>query len=239
MTLLQKHGFAFIYHYAPLHYLPFIGRDGRLLSKTELATQGFSDDHFRKRSKTQDRERGFGDYVHLTLHPGPPILLSKLSAGFPHIRLEIPVSDVERMAFDLCRYNVAMTRKLRKAGVGGHLESAENGRYYGDIQVPIAREMADKEAMLTAAQSQGWMIEVLVPGNVTLSDACRVKTYSARDQVLTTEILHRLGRRWRVTPGGGDSYESSTSHARSVDEFVATAMGDFEWKGNGLEFDRI
>src|SRR3546814_20766322 len=50
--------------------------------------------------------------------------------------------------FRSCRFNIAMTRYLRRDGKPGFPESPSNGHYYDHQQIPTAREIAEKEAML-------------------------------------------------------------------------------------------
>ena len=240
MSALSRHGIAFVNHYAPLHYLPFIARSGALQSKPSLRALGFSDCHFRSKSRGQDDARGFGEYVHLTLHPNPPILAAKLGGGFPHFRLEIPSSSIEAVGFDLCRYNVAMTRQLRKGEKPGHQPSDVNGRYYGDMQIPVARTDSDQSVMIAEAIKQGWMIEVLALQDLPLPDDSRVVCYSQADAHLAQHILAAVGRPWPVSlHNGGNSYTAHPNHDRSVRQFIELALGDAEWKGNCLEFDRV
>jgi len=118
--VLQDAGVQNVYHYAPLHCLPIIARDRELLGKPSLAERGFSQTHLRSKSSRHDINRGFGDYAFLTLDDDPRILKAKLGAGFPHIGIGVATADVENTTFDLCRFNVAMTRKLRRNGKPGH-----------------------------------------------------------------------------------------------------------------------
>ncbi len=196
MGVLIKAGVTNVFHYAPLHYLPFIVRARALLSKPSLAAAGFPTRHLRSKSRDLDVERGFGCYSHLTLHPDPNILQAKLGAGFPHIKLVIPVAVVESCPYSLCRFNVAMTRKLRREGKPGHLESETNGRYYPGHQIPIARTAEDQSAMLKAHISTGTMIEVLVQGDLPLTGFTTVISFSADDQRIVDGVLAALRATW-------------------------------------------
>jgi hypothetical protein len=60
-------GIIAVNHYAPLHYLPFIGRTRFLKSKPALHAAGFPNHHFRSKSKRSDVERGFRNYAFLTI----------------------------------------------------------------------------------------------------------------------------------------------------------------------------
>ena len=148
MNTISEFGIQSIYHIAPVHYLAFIARSGNLKSKIELGHSGFNGHHFRSKSKRQDVERGFESYAHLTTSEFPPILEAKLSAGFPHIALKITSQSLDNVDFDLCRYNVAMTRRLRRGNQFGHSEGPANGRYYDNIQIPIARTQEDQNSLL-------------------------------------------------------------------------------------------
>ena len=124
MGILQDQGVEWVHHYAPLHYLPFIARARALLSKPSLRKAGFAASHFRTKSRKHDVGRGFGKYAFLTLDPQPQILRAKLAAGFPHVAIAIPAVAVEAATYSLCRFNVAMTRYLRRHGKPGFAESA-------------------------------------------------------------------------------------------------------------------
>lgn len=240
MGVLSEHGISMVNHYAPLHYLPFIARSGLLLSKPELIRRGYSESHFRSKSKLQDQQRGFGDYVHLTTHPAPPILLAKLAGGFPHFRLEVPIEALEETEFDLCRFNVAMTRRLRRPGSSGHPASSTSGRYYGGLQIPVARSHADKRSMLAEAGKSRWMVEVLIKRSLVIPDVAKVVCYSRSDQQQAERVLRSVGREWLVALDDNDGgYRPCPDHVKNVHLFIECAMNDSEWKGDGLEFDKV
>ncbi len=239
MGILEEAGVERVYHYAPLHYLPFIARERALLGKPSLAQRGYSQKHLRSKSNQQDVQRGFGSYAFLTLDDDPGILKAKLHAGFPHMGIGVRVIDVDALTFDLCRYNVAMTRKLRRSGKPGHDASPENGQYYGDHQIPVARTESDKNGLLKAHLHRR-MIEVLIHGDVPLSDETVVQVYSQADEAITENVLSILGVPWNVqltTPPG--AYNRNASYATAVDNFIESALSDATWRGNGLEFDRV
>src|ERR1700754_384545 len=139
MGILQNAGVTNAYHFTPLHYLPFIAQSASLKSKPSLAADGFAATHLRSMSNAQDVTRGFGAYTHLTTDASPRILKAKLAAGFPHVGVSVPVPHVDNVEYSLCRFNVAMTRYLRKGSKKGFPESPTNGRYYKGHQIPIAR----------------------------------------------------------------------------------------------------
>ena len=240
MPIFEEAGVEAVRHYAPLHYLPFIARSRLLMCKPALLAQGFAPSHLRSMSSTHDQARGFGEYAFLTLDMSARILNAKLTAGFPHCAIEVPASAFEQVEYHLCRYNVAMTRYLRRGNRPGFPESDVNGRYYGDKQIPIARTDADKAAMLAHHLSRGTMIEVLVNGNLPLTDETRVLCYSVDDAQLARAILQDLLVPWVVnviTPP--TVYNRNADYVTSVEEFVLVALRDPLWKGNGLEYDRV
>ena len=95
LSLLTEFGIDTAYHVTPLHYIPFIGRSQFLLSRAQLKLEGFSDSHFRSTSHRADLQRGFGDRIYLSPYRSPPILEAKLRKGFPHVRVDIPISALK------------------------------------------------------------------------------------------------------------------------------------------------
>lgn len=239
MQLLEQHGIDRIYHFAPLHYLPFIARDGQLKSKPVLAVEGFAASHFRSTSAHIDAERGFGSYVHLSTDPNPPILLAKLASGFPHIGFALTTAEIPDVPYDLCRFNIAKTRYLRRCGKPGFPESDRNGRYYGELQIPIARTQHEKDRMLSARHGDP-MIEVLIQDRLHLNGTVCLGAYCEEDQNVAQGVLEQLGVDWPVALfSAGDAYNRDEAYANAVDHFVSAALSDPDWRGNGLEFDRV
>ena len=239
MAVLGEAGVERVFHYTPLHYLPFIGRSQSLQNKPSLKAAGFAANHLRSMSNAQDVARGFGDYAHLTLEQHPRILRAKLSAGFPHVEIAVPTEAVDTSPFSLCRFNVAMTRQLRRDGKSGFPKSATNGRYYPGHEIPIARTDEDKRAMLDAHLANS-MIEVLVHGDLDLPEATHIRTFSAADTRAAKDILDRVGVPWTVIETDPPSeYPRSAAYAKQVDVFIERALADPTWRGDGLEFDRV
>lgn len=237
MGILSDHGIADVRHYAPLHYLPFIARSRSLMCKPSLAAAGFKPSHYRSMSHGQDVARGFGDYSHLTLDHKPRILRSKLAAGFPHIAIGVPVNAVDAVDTSLCRFNVAMTRKLKRNGKPGHSENDRNGKYYAGHEIPIGRSATERQAMLTHPLNANTMIEVLVHGDLVLPDDTKIICFSNEDAAEARKILAQLGCPWSVeTINPPSHYPRSQVHSRSVTDFVTKALADKHWRGNGLEF---
>lgn len=239
MGLLQLHGVTDVYHCTPLHYLVFICRSGMLRSKPALMARGFEATHFRSMSRNQDSDRGFGKYVHLTLHPFPPILSAKLEAGFPHVRLGINAVALDKTPHSLCRYNIAMTRYLRRDKKRGFEASATNGRYYGDQQIPIARTDNDRAAMLKKHLGNT-MIEVLVEHEIAVPDDTVITCYSEADAVIARQIVEILKCPWAIKIEQSEtSYERNAIYVRRVKDFIRRALAEPSWNGDGLEFDRV
>ena len=240
MGALSASGVESVQHYTPLHYLPFIARSRAILSKPSLDAAGFKPTHLRSMSRGQDIARGFGSYAHMTLDRRPRILKAELCAGFPHIALSVPVTAIEARPFSLCRFNVAMTRYLKRGKKRGVPESKTNGRYYLGHQIPIARTDEDKMSMLAMHLPLGTMIEVLIHGDLKLPDDTIVLCYSEDDLSTARGVLTQLQTPWQIelSPPPGE-YPRSPIYSKSVDDFIAQAIQDPEWRGNGLEFDRL
>lgn len=240
MPIFDDLGIEYIHHYAPLHYLPFIARSRSLKSKPTLRMEGFNGNHFRTKSKNSDVGRGFGQYAFLTLSRDPRIVKAKLKGGFPHLAFLVPVSSFANIDFDLCRYNVAMARRLLSSPTGGFKLDGTNGRYYGDLQLPIARTNVDKKRLLEAHYQAGKMIEVLVSGELHLSDETKVICYDQADLLIARTVLKKIHTPWEVSlenPPG--PYNRQAQYAANVQTFINQSLVDPEWKGNGLEFDRV
>lgn len=75
----------FLYHAAPLHYLPHILQSGALYAKSILAGQGIKP---RQSAVRRDTMLGLTDWVHLSTRPDTPLLRDKLARGYPHVLLE-------------------------------------------------------------------------------------------------------------------------------------------------------
>ncbi|WP_323794690.1 hypothetical protein [Nisaea sp.] len=209
-------------------------------SKPVLLNDGFNNSHFRSKSKRSDVARGFGDYAFLTLSKHPRIVMAKLKGGFPHVAINVPVGAFNGHAFDLCRYNVAMARRTPSSPTGGFLESETNGRYYEDKSLPIAREDADKSALLKRHYPLGTMIEVLVVDELQLPEQTTVSCYSEDDFKIVKNILEKLNVLWSirlVSPPG--EYNRKLKYVNEIQLFIEKAIDDPIWRGNGLEYDKV
>ena len=84
------------------------------------------------------------------------------------------------------------------------------------------------------------MIEVLVHEDLPLSDETTVVSYSQSDRQLVNHVLSAIDSRWTsaiaVPPS---AYPRSRQHADAVQDYLARALADAGWRGNGLEFDRL
>lgn len=229
-------GVTEVFHYAPLHYLLFIARSEALLSKTGLLRMGYSPTHFRRTSQRQDQQRGFADYVHLTLRESPPILRAKLDRGFPHFEFRIPVQHLERQTIHLCRYNIARSRYLRRPGKAGPPEDARNGRYHGGKQLPTA-ETAPECAALLAANKSG-TIEVLVPHKLGLPEDTRLVFFSPDDLKLARTLLRSIRRGWQCELSA-TKYSPNPHHSAEARLFLTRAFAEPSWRGDGLDFDTL
>jgi hypothetical protein len=240
MSLFSTFGIDFVPHFTPLHYLPFIARSRSLKSKPALAADGFDNCHFRKKSKNNDTRRGFGRYAFLTVEKSSRILNAKLKAGFPHIAIEVPENHFDDIEFHLCKFNVAMTRRLRRGNKPGHKESPQNGYYYGRMEIPIGISPEEKLDILSANYPQGQMVEVLVPGELSLPDNTQIVCFDQNDEILCQEILDALDVNWAIStrrPSG--IYNRQDPFVESVKAFLDSALENPEWRGNCLEFDDV
>lgn len=239
LRLFIEFGIDTAYHVTPVHYMPFIGRSQLLLSRAQLKMEGFSDAHFRSTSHRADLRRGFGDRIYLSPYRSPPILEAKLRKGFPHVRVDIPILALRSAQFDLCRYAVARTRYLKRAGKPGPPEMSTNGRYYEQRQLPVARQYSDMSAMLAEHFVKGATIEIQVKDRLILPSNTTITCFSIGDAKLLHELATKIGMPWRVQTSDGPSYSRKNSHVDSVVQFVEHALSDCNWKGNGLDFDRL
>jgi hypothetical protein len=236
--VLTSRAIAHAYHYAPLHYLPFIARCGALLSKRRLQAAGHNISHFRSTSRRQDEERGFADYVHLMLTQFPPILLSKISRGFPHFEIQITSASLEQRVFHLCRYNIAKSRYLKRPGATAPVECAANGWYHGNKQLPTAEGPEECAALLEASAGNS-VIEILVPSMLRLDRDTTLLFFSSEERALAQEVLRDANITWKLELTETTSYAAKRERFRSVREFIRRASADSAWFGDGLEFDRL
>ena len=236
--LFAQQGIQSVFHYSPLHYLPYILREGTLLSKVSLKERGFLNTHFRRTSHRQDEERGFGGYVHLSTKKLPPIVRAKLSAGFPHFEIRIPAHAVDSVEFHLCRFNIAKCRYLKRPGGTPLLESAANGRYHGLCQIPISVTASDSAALL-ASNHPHTMVEVLIPRSFSLGPDNELAFFSDEERTLGQQLMRDAGRSWRCLHDASTQYQANTRHAQAVRAFLKEVEHNPLWMGNGLDYDSV
>ena len=235
---LVEAGVEYVYHYAPLHYLPFILRTGELRSKSRLRSEGFGDSHFRSTSATQDVHRGFESYLHATLSEHPPILTAKVGRGFPHFEVAVPAIAVEQQDYLLCRFNIAKTRYFRGAKQEPP-ESEANGRYLEGLRLPVARTTQEKRDLLRLNLGCR-MIEVLVPGEMALPQGSILKFFSKSDLQVAGGLVKTMSTvSFHVRLDESLSYPSRPEYRDAVMTAIEITLRDEQWKGNGLEFDKV
>jgi hypothetical protein len=236
--LLARHGIKAVFHYAPLHYLVFIARARALYSKNTLRACGYISKHFRSTSRRADELRGFSDYVHLTLTAYPPILEAKLDSGFPHFEIRIPVSEIEAGTFHLCRYNIAKSRYLRRGSASGPVECAANGWYQSNKQLPTAETAIECDQLLRYSFGHR-MIEVLIPRQLSLGPQTELLFFDDDDLALAQKALAQVNAVFSCQRARDKSYRPTSAYKNAVSRFLERAIGEAEWKGDGLEFDRV
>jgi hypothetical protein len=94
--------------------------------------------------------------------------------------------------------------------------------------------------MLAKYVDSNTMIEVLVKGDLPLPEGTTVVCYSSEDQRLAQTVINSIGTPWKVVleaPPG--EYNRKETYAKSVAEFIHRAITDPDWRGDGLEFDRV
>jgi hypothetical protein len=236
--LLTQFGVQAVSHYAPLHYLPFIARRAALLSKTRLLALGFSRNHFRSTSREQDEQRGFGQFVHLTLQSNPPILRAKLQAGFPHFEVSIPAQHFEGVEYLLCRFNIAKTRHFRGAR-RAPVESKQNGKYLRGLLLPVAQTFEEREQLLQLNLGKR-MIEVLVREQLRLLRGVAFRFFHEEDLASAAHALTTLNvNTYTLEQDATVRYTPSTSYRAAVRRALEAAVSDSSWLGEALEFDRV
>jgi len=197
---------------------------------------GFINTHFRKTSQQLDIDRGFGDYVHLSLQEDPPILESKLSKGFPHVQLRIKSTALPKH-FDLCRYNIARTRKV-KDGKSAAIEGPKNGYYYEDLRVPVARKFSNQIAMIEGSKNN--MIEVLIPKKLDIDSSTIIECFTVKDVAITNRIIEQLNLPFNIIEKKLKfTYPENHEFRQNVSRQVISFFNDSDWKGDGLDFDKL
>jgi hypothetical protein len=235
---LKEANINYAYHYAPMHYLPFILRSGELLSKNRLLADGFGTRHFRSTSSNQDKVRGFAAYVHASLSAHPPILKAKLGRGFPHVEFAIPVEAVEVRPYLLCRFNIAKTRYFRGAKQEPP-ETPANGRYLADLRLPVASTNGEKVNLLKANLGVR-MIEVLIEDRLPLPRQTVITVFSDADLAIAQRLVREISKiPYPTAIDSSLAYPERQQIRKEVVSAMERAATEADWKGSGLEFDRV
>ena len=104
----------------------------------------------------------------------------------------------------------------------------------------MARSNEEMAAMLAECLPARIMIEILVHGDLALPNTTKVLCFSAADIEIANGVLASVGSPWPLQaadiPG---AYPRNAEHARCIEDYLEQAMNDPEWRGNGLEFDRL
>ena len=74
---------------------------------------------------------------------------------------------------------------------------SDHGRYYCDHQIPVARTIADKKAMLDK-HLPNTMIEVLIHGDVALPEETIVYCYADPDALIARRVLTSTRCPWTI-----------------------------------------
>ena len=186
-----------VYHYAPLHYLIFIARSQSILNRSfpsegRLYVQSSEVDV----AWLLDAVRGFGSYAQLTIDAQPRILRAKACCWLPSHRSQHSCSEIDALRSSLCRFNVAMTLRLKHEGKDGFPESKPTAVTMHGLQIPIARTEADKSTMLKKHLQENTMIEVLVHGDFGLSSETSIICFAKRGSTIARQILSSLDCKW-------------------------------------------
>lgn len=161
----------FLYHAAPLHYVPHILRDGALYAASVLAPRGILP---RVSAARRDRALGLSDYVHLSLRPDTPLLRDKAQKGYPHVLLAFHRERVMAGA------NVALLPYNAKAWQTRAALS------------PVTD--AGEQAALLSAHKRGLYpsLEVLVKYGLGLDALHTMAFLTDNERQMTTELLSAL-----------------------------------------------
>ena len=213
--ILQEFGIASVFHVAPLHYLPAIVASGEVGSKKRLKASGLADQHFRRTSRQRDKSSGFSGVVHLMSVPTFPLLKEKLRRSLPHVRIEIPTSELPDDLL-LCRYNIAKHRMAP----GTFREGPSFGYLREPMTVPVASGPEEARSLLQARNGE-W-VEVLVRDRLLLG-SMTIACFSSDERSAANALLDRLGVVAEVVVDTSLAYSSASdnkalSFVRSVAE---------------------
>lgn len=84
------------------------------------------------------------------------------------------------------------------------------------------------------------MIEVLVHGDLILPDRTEIVCFSDADAKAAEGVLSKVEAPWNVTSSAPPGpYPRDPKHVEAITTFIDQALAEPEWRGNGLEFDRL
>ena len=136
-------------------------------------------------------DRGFERFVHTSNRTLAPILRSKLSSGFPHVEVRVPISALPAATLTLCRYNIARSRGI----------AAADGPFVGwrrdGFKVPIVSGAKECRDLLHHCGPDD-PLELLFEGGLDLPTETEIATFHPEDLDVTSEIVARFKRPWRV-----------------------------------------
>lgn len=130
-----------------------------------------------------------------------------------------------------------MSRQLRRDGRPGFAEGPANGWYYDNHQIPIARTEGEQGQLIQSRN--GEMLEVLVKPPFPLPNNTRVSVFSGRDRETALNILEQVNAAWIVSLANAPEYQARPQYLEACEQFIETSLEDENWRGNGLEFDRV
>jgi hypothetical protein len=169
----------FLYHAAPLHYLPSILQSGALYAKSITAGQGIKP---RRSAVRRDTMLGLTDWVHLSTRPDTPLLRDKLARGYPHVLFEfnrdgvLALPEVALLPYNTKAWHtrsayVPVTdasdkaEMLRRHDESHHFPSLEVLVHYGLDFAPLTRIAfaADDECRWACALIAALRLQVTAP----------------------------------------------------------------------------
>ena len=153
--------------------------------------------------------------------------------------LKIDVSLIDNVEFMLCRYNIARMRNHKDSNKPVR-PSKYNGEYHDDFKVPVAREHSEKVDLLLPRFSRGQEVEVLIESELDLGNDAEVICFHEEDYRLARCALGLVSRQWTaVLDRRPINYCRKSKFADRCSEFLHRAALCPDWRGNGLDFDKL
>ncbi len=204
----------FLYHAAPLHYLPHILQSGALYAKSITAGQGIRP---RRSAVRRDTMLGLTDWVHLSTRPDTPLLRDKLARGYPHVLLVFDRDTVLNLPeVALLPYNTkAWHTRAAYQPVTGPAEKAallkvhdKTGRYPSlEVLVHYGLDFAALQEIRFAAEDEyAWTADLLtaltvrVPAPMTADPALAALYTPAETRQLTADYFAACAEAGAVLP---------------------------------------